>query len=305
VTHTEREILAHPELWLKTLELAQIMGDSLEELAVRPVSLVRSGSSYYAAQASAFYLSDVAGYIARSIPAGVYRPRPYETAVFISRTGTTTDVLEAAELARKAGVPRVAVTAEPTGPLARLADRVVPLSFVREESNVQTGAVTCVLLFFRALADRKAGKPTSPTLVDELRRALDDPIRDFDGVSHVVLLGSGWRFGLACEAALKAQEMAQLWSERYIPGEYRHGPIVCADASTLVFHFDTQYPRIQELSRAITETGARVLFARYDPLVELVRLQRMFLAIGLQRRLDVDHPRHTTQSVTFDAPPNR
>jgi fructoselysine-6-P-deglycase FrlB-like protein len=278
------------------------MADSLEELSVRPVSLVGSGSSYYAAQASAFYMSEIGGYIARSVPAGVYQPRPYESAVFISRTGTTTDVLEAAETARKAGVPRVAVTTDPTGPLARLADRVVPFAFVKEESTVQTGAVTCTLLFFRALADRKAGRPTPPALVDELRRALDDPIREADGITHVVLLGSGWRFGVACEAALKAQEMAQMWSERYIPGEYRHGPIVCADASTLVFVFDTQYPRIQELSRAVGETGARVVFARYDPLVELVRLQRLFLSIGLRRGLDVDHPRHTSRSVILDPP---
>ena len=300
MTFTEAEILAQPELWARTLSIASGPGKALRGVLEGPVALVGAGSSYYVGLAAAAYLEERGFWKARAVPASTYRPRRQEAAVLISRSGTTTEAVEAAQAARAAGVFVGTVTCEPESPLTQLADAAVVLDFVQERSVVQTGSATSALLLLRALIDELAGRAPPVELPVELRRALATPLEAPDETAHMVVLGSGWRFGVACEAALKVQEMAQMWTERYPPLEYRHGPLSCAGAGTLVVVLDPPDRRIHRLAADIEATGARVMLARYDPLVELVRLQRLAVRMSLRRGLNPDAPRHLTRSVVLN-----
>jgi fructoselysine-6-P-deglycase FrlB-like protein len=54
------------------------------------------------------------------------------------------------------------------------------------------------------------------------------------------------------------------------------------------------------LADEITETGAHLVTASADPLVELVRAQRLAVAMARSRGLDPDHPRNLTRSVVLE-----
>lgn len=299
VTSTASEIRAQPQQWRRILAMVPAHAGRLSSFFDRPVALVGAGSSYYVGLAAAAYMEERGVTRARAVPASVYRPGPGEAAVFISRSGTTTEVLEAAELAREAGLQTLAITCEPVSPLVELCDRAVVFDFVQEQSVVQTGSATGAFLFLRALADTLAGGQPADDLVGQLERALEASLQPDRPIRHLVVLGSGWRFGVACEAALKAQEMALLWTERYVPLEYRHGPISCADEGTLVFILDPMDGRISSLASDVETTGALVIVGEHDPLVELVRLQQLALALSLQRGLNPDRPRHLVRSVVL------
>ena len=296
---TAVEILAQPGQWRQVLALASARAESVRGLLQRPVAIVGAGSSYYVGLAAAAYLEEHLAVPARAVPASVYRPRPGESALLISRSGTTTEVLDAARTAREAGVPTLSVTCEPDSPLAQMCDASVVLGFIREESVVQTGSATGAFLLLRAVAHELSGGAALESLVEELAQTLARPVEPEEPFAHLVVLGSGWRYGLACEAALKAQEMALLWTERYVPLEYRHGPISCADAETLVFVLDPPDEPIRRLVADVERTGARVVVGERDPLIELVRLQRLALAMSLRRGLDPDRPRHLVRSVVL------
>ncbi|OUM94764.1 MAG: hypothetical protein BAA04_11510 [Firmicutes bacterium ZCTH02-B6] len=303
MTHTEKEILSQPELWERALEQSREVAGQLKELAGSGMALVGAGSSYYVGIAAARYLNAVGVAAARAVPASEFAPRAGELVLCISRSGTTTEILEAVSAAKEAGNVTLALTAEPASPLAQETHEVISLAYVREDSVVQTGSATTAMLLLRAAADLLAGRVPPVHLPEELRRSLAEDVEPLAQHDHVVVLGSSWRLGVACEAALKLQEMAQLWTERYVPLEYRHGPISCAGPRTHVEILDPWDERIGALTADIQRVGARVRVAAADPLVELVRLQRVGLKTALRRGLNPDKPRHLTRSVVLPTEP--
>ena len=100
--------------------------------------------------------------------------------------------------------------------------------------------------------------------------------------------------GLANEAALKMREAALAWTEAYPAMEYRHGPISISTRSTATWMLGEAPAGLMDEVHA---TGARWVAGGLDPLAELVRVQRLALAIANARGLDPDRPRHLTRSV--------
>lgn len=295
--HTLSEIRNQPRLWSKSIELASARLEEVRPYLQGPIALVGAGTSYYVGLAVAAYMEELAGISARAVPASVYTPREYESVILISRSGTTTELLEAARAARGAGVASLGITCEADSPLGLLSDHTVVLDYVKEQSIVQTGSATSAMVLLRAMLDRIYGGGQEVNLVEQVKAALEDPIAAPQELDHLVVLGSGWRYGIACEAALKAQEMAQMWTERYVPLEYRHGPISCAAPQTLVFILDGESAGMGELAADIENTGAVACLAEYDPMVELVRLQSLALHVAQQRGLNPDRPRHLNRSI--------
>jgi fructoselysine-6-P-deglycase FrlB-like protein len=76
--------------------------------------------------------------------------------------------------------------------------------------------------------------------------------------------------------------------------EYRHGPISVAGPRSLVWVLGSPDDGVADDARA---TGATVHAATFDPLAELVLIQRFAVAVAAARGLDPDRPRHLTRSV--------
>ena len=280
------EIASQPVCWARAAEVALTVGPELPQPGDR-VAVVGCGTSFYMARAVAALREAQGGGETDAFPASEFPTgRRYDRIVAISRSGTTTEVIQLLE--RLAGVPRAVVTADAASPAAELAETSIALDFADERSVVQTRFATSALALFRA----HLGEDLAPAIADA-ERALAEP-SDPTPFEHVVFLGHGWTVGIAEEAALKLREASQTYSEAYPAMEYRHGPVSLADARSLVWIVGSPDPTVADDVRA---TGAAVRVATLDPMAELVLIHRLAVALAEAKGLDPDHPPHLSRSV--------
>lgn len=290
---TSEEIHSQPDCWQRAIELARQGDVGLPPQGER-VLVLGCGTSLYAAQAYAS-LREAAGHgetdalVASELPT---RMRSYDRVVAISRSGTSTDVLDAVR--RIGDVPVTAVLGELGTPLAGLAERVVDLSYADERSVVQTRFPTTFITLVRSLLAGPENH-TVAALPDAGRAALTTPLPSTK-LRQLVVLGHDWSVPVGHEAALKVRESAGAWAESYPVGEYRHGPISAAGPGTLVWGLT---PLPEDLVRAVQVTGAVVEQGSAEPLAELVRLQRFAVALAHEAGRDADQPIHLSRSVVL------
>lgn len=286
------EITSQPACWWRAAALGHAVADVLPQTGER-VAVIGCGTSYYMARAYAA-LREAAGhgetdaFPASELPTG----RSYDRILALSRSGTTTELLET--LARLAGrAPRIAVTADASTPIAEAADELVELDFANEHAIVQTRFATSALLLLRT----QLGTDPIP-LVEDANAALTAPLPNGSREhTQYTFLGTRWTVGIAEEAALKLREAAGAWTEAYPAMEYRHGPISVTGPGSLVWVFgEPPAGLVAEIER----TGGAVEVSALDPLAELIRAQRLAAAIAVRRGLDPDRPRHLTRSVVLD-----
>jgi fructoselysine-6-P-deglycase FrlB-like protein len=285
----EQEVASQPAVWREAAGLGAVGG--LPPRGAR-VGAVGCGTSLfvaaaYAAAREAAGLGETDAFPASEFPAR----RAYDSLLAISRSGTTTEVLDAVAVIGEA-TPTVALTAVPESPLAHAAGRAVCLPFADERSVVQTRFATAALVILLT----HMGVDTAPAAAaaeDVLARPLPVDPGSFD---RFHFLGRGWTVGLACEAALKLREGALAWSEAYPAMEYRHGPIALADARTLVVPIGELDPALAADVRA---TGATLLEPEAEPLASVVLAHRLAISLAHLRGLDPDNPRNLTRSVVL------
>jgi fructoselysine-6-P-deglycase FrlB-like protein len=291
VSFVEIETASQPECWRRAADLAQSQSAALPTTGER-IAVVGCGTSFYMAQAYAA-LREESGqgesdaFAASEFPFG----RSYDRVVALTRSGTTTEVLEL--LDRLRGVTRtVAITADPNTPVMTSADDVVVLDFADEQSVVQTRFATTLLTLLRA----HLGLHTD-AVVRDAETALAEPLPEgLLECTQFTFLGRGWTVGLANEAALKMKEASLSWTESYPAMEYRHGPISIATTGTATWVFG---PAPEGLEEQVASTGARWVASGLDPLAELVRVQRLAIARAEAAGIDPDSPRHLTRSVVL------
>ena len=287
MTHLEDEIFRQPQSWATAIGRAA--DAKLPALGER-VAVVGCGSSLNVGRAYA-RLREGAGHgLTDAYPASeLTGTRSYDHMVFISRTGTTSEVL-AALRAAPAGVVTTAVTAEPGAPLAQEADRVVLLDFAAERSVVSSQFVSTAIVIARAhLGEDVSALPAAAAA--ELARPLPGGLA---GRGEFTFVGSGWAAFVADEAALKLREASQSWAESYPALEFRHGPISVSDPGTVVWGIGG-IPA--SLVRDAAATGAMVIAGGGDPLVGLIGAQRLAVALAAGKGIDPDRPRSLSRSV--------
>jgi len=293
MTHVEDELNSQPECWIRAAsEAAEYAG--VLPVAGERVAIVGCGTSFFMAQAVAA-LREGAGqgetdaFAASEFAYG----RAYDRVVALTRSGTTTEVLEL--LGRLRGRTRTtAVTADPRTPVTESADDVVVLDFADERSVVQTRFATTALTLLRAHLGLHAD-----AVVADARTALEAPLPEgLVACTQFTFLGRGWTVGLANEAGLKMREASLAWTEAYPAMEYRHGPISITTRGTATWMLG-EAP--DGLAEQVRETGGLWVAGGLDPLAELVRAQRLAVAVAAARGLDPDRPRHLTRSVVLGA----
>lgn len=289
--HMRAELTSQPETWARAAAMR-------DEQALLPASgariaVVGCGTSWFMAQSYAA-LRESAGhgetdaFTASEFPFG----RGYDAIVALTRSGTTTEVLELTERV-KGKTPVIAVVGDTSSPLVDMADSVIGLPFADEQSVVQTRFATTALALFRA------------SVGESLDAAIADAQAVLDGTDDAGLadaeqysfLGMGWAMGLAHEAALKMRESSQSWTESYSSMEYRHGPIAIAAPGRITWQLGSAP---DGLGAQVEATGARFVQHSIDPMADLVRLHRVALDRAVAKGLDPDQPRNLTRSVILD-----
>ncbi|WP_406728810.1 SIS domain-containing protein [Streptomyces sp. GD-15H] len=292
MTHVEDELTSQPECWTRAATQAAEHTRALPAPGKR-VAVVGCGTSYFMAQAVAA-LREGAGqgetdaFAASEFPHG----RAYDHVVALTRSGTTTEVLDLLDRL-KGSIRTTALTADPDTAVTTSAEETVVLDYADERSVVQTRFATTALTLLRA----HLGLHTD-TVVEDARTALARPLPE--GLLHCTqftFLGRGWTVGLANEAGLKMREAALAWTEAYPAMEYRHGPISVTTRGTATWMLGDAP---DGLAGQVRDTGGLWIQGALDPLAELVRAQRLAVAVAEARGLDPDRPRHLTRSVVLE-----
>ncbi|MFJ7067726.1 SIS domain-containing protein [Streptomyces sp. NPDC101115] len=289
MSHVEAEIASQPACWRRALETGPA---GLPKDGER-VAVIGCGTSLHIAQAYAELresagLGETDAFAASSYPL----TRRYDRVLAITRSGTTTEVLDALRRLRAGDTPTVALTGDLDTPVRDAADVVVDLSFADERSVVQTRFATTALVLLRA------GLGSVPQdLPEQAERAVLAPLpEEAVTAEQFTFLGTGWTVGLAHEAALKLREASGAWTESYAAMEYRHGPISIAGPGRAVWFFGAPPSGLLDEVRS---TGAYAAVSPGDPLADLVRAQRLAVALAERRGLDPDRPRNLTRSVVL------
>jgi glutamine---fructose-6-phosphate transaminase (isomerizing) len=345
--NTLAEILSQPETWAKCLEpLGQSrLSDRLRSALVpgRDRIFVGCGSSYYLALAAAATWSIVTGEPARAVPASelVLFPKAFLedfSAVLISRSGRTSEVIEAGRyLKRQNRTAALAITCGTGTPIEDLAQEVIRLPDADEKSTVMTRSFTSMLLALQLLAAQQAAATEFSAGIRALAREMEPHITTIDATirglvhSHAfedyVFLGQGPFFGVAQEAMLKVTEMSCSYAQCFHTLEFRHGPKAIAGPKTLITFMLSESATEAEAAvlREVKQFGATTLVVTNranrasrdsaDYLVEMslavpeaagaaafvIPAQLLGLHIGLGKGLDPDNPRHLSRVVMLES----
>lgn len=292
MSYVTDEILSQPDCWAQAVRLSKSEASLLPARGER-VAVIGCGTSLFMGQAYAVMRESAGQGLTDAFPASEFPTgRHYDRLVAISRSGTTTEVLEVLD-AVQGRLATIGIAADPSTPIHRHVDQLVALEFADEQSVVQTRFATTTLALLRA----HLGHDLDLAIADA-RLAVDAPApagaADRD---QFTFLGRAWTVGLAHEAALKMREAALSWAESYPAMEYRHGPVSISDERSVVWVLGA--PPVG-LAAQVTATAALFVESMLDPMAELIRCQRLAVSRAEQRGLDPDRPRNLTRAVVLD-----
>jgi fructoselysine-6-P-deglycase FrlB-like protein len=306
MSHVKAEIASQPDCWIQAAKLADAPG---LPVAGERVAVVGCGTSWFIGQAYAALREQTGQGETDAFQASEFpRGRAYDRIVAITRSGTTTEVIDLLD-AMDGRSRTTVITADPDQPAAALATEAVVLDFADERSVVQTRFATSTLALLRA----HLGEDIHPIAADaEVAVRLPMPVHPALA-EQITFLGQGWTIGLAQEAALKCREAAMFWAEAYPAMDYRHGPISIAAPRRVVWAFG-DVPA--GLANDVEATGAAFVHSRHhggyaalgrwtggrtplDPMADLVLAQRVAVLLATSQGLDPDRPRNLTRSVVL------
>lgn len=249
--------------------------------------------------------------------------------VAISQSGQSTDLVEYATAAKAAGAKLVSMTNDEVSPLAKLADHHLPLMAGAEFAVAATKSYAAQLLASLMLVSAWSGKLNNYKSVinaaTELlanTSALANAVAKCDRAKEIVVLGRGFSYPNAREAALKIQETSKISVQGLSIADYMHGPISALTNQTQVFIFTphgipleslkSDLERIRAKSPSIfwfgsgelalaNETvipGAKCENEIYASVVDAIILQSFSLEFARKNGLDPDSPAGLSK-VTF------
>ena len=252
--HTIAEILSEPATWKSCLKAMEQTAElqALNEKLPRNVEwvFIGCGSSFYLAQAAAASWMIVTGEKSRALPASEITlfPQLFPAAcqaVLITRSGCTSEVLQAAEyLEARLHLQTLAITCGTDTPVEKIASHCIKLPAADEKSTVMTRSFTSMLITLQLFAAIRGGRHAVlsglgelPAQVAERLNAIHSTIKllvDFRNFADYVFLGQGPFFGIAQESMLKVKEMSCSYAQCFHTLEFRHGPKAIVSPETLI-----------------------------------------------------------------------
>ena len=266
---TREEIQTQPEAWSTGLEVLKGLRKELKPFfhagKYAQVIFTGCGSTYYLSLAAAALLQGLTGQCARAWPASelwFYPGSSYPASgrvllVAVSRSGETTETLRACETFKTDGRGDIiTLSCYPDQPLATMGALNLILPSGAEKSVAQTRAFSTLYLATVAMAILWSGRvdlygelerlPAVGKLILEKYAPLTRQLGQDMSLDRFFFLGSGPRYGLACELNLKMKEMSLTFSEPFHFPEFRHGPKSMVTPSTLMVGLISELNHAQE-----------------------------------------------------------
>jgi glutamine---fructose-6-phosphate transaminase (isomerizing) len=277
---TYREIKSQTEAWSQALDVVNGSRFALPKADdYDQVIFTGCGSTYYLALAAAALYQELTGCAARAVPSSelllnsqtiLQAGNARYLLVAVSRSGTTTETIMAVQKFKAEKRREVLVISNYDETLSRLADVNLVVDKGQEESVAQTRSFASMYVAVTALCAKVAQREN---LLEEMRQlpkvgnrligkyeALAKEMGESLQYDRIYFLGSGIRYGLACEANLKMKEMTLTHSEPFHFLEFRHGPMSMVNQKALLVGLLSDANRAQETKvlAEMTELGGRV-----------------------------------------------
>ncbi len=311
-------------------ENAQILKTLGEQLRARPprfiVTCARGSSDHAAAYAKYVFETRLGLITASASPSisSIYDADLHlDGALFIaiSQSGKSPDLLRSAQAAKDAGAHVVALVNVEDSPLAQMADTFVPLRAGPELSVAATKSYLATLAAVLQLTAHWGNDAELHGIVErlpeDLRRGWDcdwsPMVEGLTKASSLFVVGRGYGFGAALEAALKLKETCGLHAEAFSAAEVKHGPMAIVGEGFPVLFFaqgDGTQDNTIAVANEFRARGARVFIAapgNHDPdklplpdgvspmVTPLLAVQSFYRAaseLSLARGYDPDVPPH-------------
>jgi glucosamine--fructose-6-phosphate aminotransferase (isomerizing) len=333
---TYREIKSQTEAWTQAMEVTRAV--TLPEAGdYQQVIFTGCGSTYYLSLAAAALYQELTGCPARAVPAGelLMNPQtivgrianPTYLLVAISRSGTTSETVKAVETFKDQGRGDVVVISNYDEILSRLADTKIVIEKGQEESVAQTRSFASMYVAASVFCARMAGRGDLIDAMGMLPEAGTSVISNYElfakelgsnlDFDRFYFLGSGTRYGLACEVNLKMKEMTLTHSEPFHFLEFRHGPMSMVNGNAVLVGMLSDANRAHEAKvlsemkmlggtvASLGESDADIVFKSEIPesvrgVLYLPVLQLMAFYRSVAKGLNPDRPKNLTAVVQLN-----
>ena len=331
--HTYNEIKSQTQAWAQALDLVHVSSSPKTDDYAQ-VIFTGCGSTYYLSLAAAALYTELTGRSAHAVPGGelllnsqTVLTNQKTLLVAISRSGTTTETVKAVEKFKAEKRGEVVVISNYNEVLSRMADFNFVIDKGQEESVAQTRSFASMFVAVSAFCAKLAGRDDLLKTMRGLPKVGEALIVKYEPYAKEIgenlnfdrfyFLGSGIRYGLACEVNLKMKEMTLTHSEPFHFLEFRHGPMSMVNQNTVVAGMLSDANRVHEAKvlsemkilggtvAALGESDADVCFESNIPesvrgVLYLPILQLMAFYRSVKKGLNPDRPANLTAVVKLD-----
>lgn len=336
-TIMEKEARSVPEKVEKQLKenksLWEDICKSLKKRHLKYAMTVARGSSDHAATFAKYLFEVELGLVTSSAAPSVYTIYDQKfnhnggLVVGISQSGKSPDLYETVAKATESGAPTISLVNQVQSPLAEASEFVVPLHADTEVAVAATKSYISTLVALIQFSAIYTNNKSLLTALDQLPELLalcnetnwESVVSSFEHTQHAYIVGRGFSFPIAQEAALKLKETSSLHAEAFSSAEVLHGPFALVKDHFPVLVFgqnDASLPGVVDLTKRMTEMGARTFLClphtdnkehivcssrlpmprsihpRLDPIMSIQAFYIMAARLAVKRGLNPDKPKN-------------
>lgn len=255
--YMHKELREGPEAVLKTLSEAESQVEATAKLLKEQLEagvsygfIIGSGTSFHASLFLQYLLNKYTELNVTAVPASEFADwRPIGAKKYFiigySQSGESSDIVEAFNVAKSAGVQTIAITNTPGSTLTKISDAYIVTRAGEEKAvaatktfDVQLAAALMLTyeLIGKSLSDIQKAAEASKKILEK-----EDDIaaiaEKYKNAEHAFGLGKDSAYAIALEASLKLKEAAMIHAEGFAAREFLHGPVQLVDETTPVLVF--------------------------------------------------------------------
>jgi glucosamine--fructose-6-phosphate aminotransferase (isomerizing) len=293
-THFEREIREQPDALTRLLSSGRAEVEAIAQLVRSSppawITIAARGTSDNAAR-YAQYAFGARNRLSVALAAPslftVYASPPSlagSLVLGISQSGQSPDVVAVVAEGRRQGARTIAVTNDPSSPLAQAAEHTLALHAGPERAVAATKTYSAELMTIAmlsaALADDTSAWSELSKVPDQVARAIElaSPVAAVAAswcqqAQRFLVLGRGFNYATAFELALKIKETSYVLAEAYSFADFRHGPAALLERGfPVLFVAPSAQQDASSMLDLLDEREAAVTAISDDPIV-LARTQ--------------------------------
>jgi glucosamine--fructose-6-phosphate aminotransferase (isomerizing) len=245
----------------------------------------------------------------------------------ISQSGMSPDIISVLAEAKKQNRPTLAITNNPTSPLAFTSDYVLPINAGQEIAIAATKTYTATLAALALLSCsmendkqriRLAELNKIPNLIYQVlksSKSILPLVKRYRYMDRCTVISRGFNYSTCFEISLKIKELTKVVAEPYSSADFRHGPIatiskgfpvfiinptgkVSNDLSDLIYHLNRLEAEIITISDKILLRSISNIFFKLPsavpewltPLLSVIPGQLFAMQLAIEKGFNPDSP---------------